>query len=472
MRCRLLLVTSALAAANLALAGDWPTYGRTAARSNATPERLPMPLELRWTHASANPPRRAWPGPARRDAYSKIENLTPRLGFDAAFHVAVAGGRVYFGSSSEDKLICLDLATGKPLWTFFADGPLRFAPVVEQGRVLFGSDDGRVYALDASDGRLLWQYRAAPQDRYVPGNGRMISVWPVRTGVVVYDGIAYFCAGMFPMQGTYLVALDAADGKEHWKHSLSNIPPQGYLLASRTRLYVPTGRGSPFMFNRADGKLIRAAGGGGGTFALLTGDVLVSGPGKTGQLALFDGAGDDHLATFAGNHMIVSSGRAFMQTDTALSALNRTRYLELARERRELGKQQDALRAKLKLTQRLAASNYTQTVREQITTIGRRLDQITTELRACLLWKIECRNPFSLILAGNMLLAGGDGAVAAYTVSEGQLAWTGEVRGKAYGLAVADGCLLVSTDAGAIHCFAVVDRAAGPSRLDDTEADR
>ncbi len=464
MRRRLWLVTSALAVANVALADDWPTYGRTAARSNATSESLPLPLELRWTHTSANPPRRAWPGPARRDAYSKIENLSPRLGFDAAFHVAVADGRVYFGSSSEDKLVCLDLATGEPVWTFFADGPLRFAPVVEQGRVLFGSDDGRVYALDAPDGRLLWQYRAGPENRYVPGNGRMISVWPVRTGVVVYDGLAYFCAGMFPMQGTYLVALDAADGKERWKHKLNEFAPQGYLLASRTRLYVPTGRGSPFMFNRADGKLIRAAGGGGGTYALLTEDELISGPGKTGQLALFDGAGDDHLATFPGNHMIVSSGRAFMQTDTALSALDRTRYLELARERRELGRKQGALRAKLKVTQRVAAADHTQTVRDQITTIGRRLDQITTELRACLLWNIECHNPFSLILAGTTLLTGGDGSVAAYTAGEGKLVWAGEVRGKAYGLAVADGCLLVSTDACAIHCF------AGPSQGDGAEA--
>ena len=69
--------------------------------------------------------------------------------------------------------------------------------------------------------------------------------------------------------------------------------------------------------------------------------------------------------------MIVSAGRAFMQTDTALSALNRTRYLELARERRELGRKQGALRAKLKATQRVAAADHTQTVRDQITTIGR-----------------------------------------------------------------------------------------------------
>ena len=40
-----------------------------------------------------------------------------------------------------------------------------------------------------------------------------MSVWPVRTGVVVENGVAYFGAGLFPQEGQYLCAVSAADGK-------------------------------------------------------------------------------------------------------------------------------------------------------------------------------------------------------------------------------------------------------------------
>ena len=59
-------------------------------------------------------------------------------------------------------------------------------------------DDGCVYCLEARDGRLLWRHRVGPEDRRLPGNGRMISLWPVRCGVVVDGGTAYVCAGLHP----------------------------------------------------------------------------------------------------------------------------------------------------------------------------------------------------------------------------------------------------------------------------------
>ena len=121
------------------------------------------------------------------------------------------------------------------LWAFTTEGPIRLAPTVTQGRVYAGSDDGCVYCLDAASGTLLWKYRAVPEDRRMPGNGRMISRWPVRSGVAVDRGplrtngepeeapplIAFFSAGLFPEEGVYLCAVDAESGAEVWKEKIS-----------------------------------------------------------------------------------------------------------------------------------------------------------------------------------------------------------------------------------------------------------
>ena len=51
------------------------------------------------------------------------------------------------------------------------------------------------------------------------------------------------------------------------------------------------------------------------------------------------------------------------------------------------------------------------------------------------------------------MVGGGDGEVIAVDARNGNQLWKREVPGKAYGLALADGNLLVSTDEGTIHCF-------------------
>ncbi|MFM1557066.1 MAG: PQQ-binding-like beta-propeller repeat protein, partial [Limisphaerales bacterium] len=84
---------------------------------------------------------------------------------------------------------------------------------------------------------------------------------------------------------------------------------------------------------------------------------------------------------------------------------------------------------------------------------GRRLDEISAAMKACFLWRVDCAQPHSLVLAGNTLFAGGNDEVAAYSTADGKQIWTGKVNGAALGLAVAHGRLLVSTHKGTIHCF-------------------
>jgi hypothetical protein len=172
--------------------GGWLTYRHDSARSGMTIERLDMPLALRWTFEPTHAPKPAWPVPGEE---------MERMHFDNAHHITADRGLVYFGSSVDNKVYALSARSGKTRWTFTTEGPIRFAPAIWKNRIYVGSDDGHVYCLKARNGKLIWKYRAGPSDEKVLGNGRMISLWPVRTSVLVEDGTVYFGAGVFPYEG-------------------------------------------------------------------------------------------------------------------------------------------------------------------------------------------------------------------------------------------------------------------------------
>jgi outer membrane protein assembly factor BamB len=47
----------------------------------------------------------------------------------------------------------------QPAWTFKSGGAIWSSPVVADGTVYFGSNDGNIYALNAKSGKAVWQYK-------------------------------------------------------------------------------------------------------------------------------------------------------------------------------------------------------------------------------------------------------------------------------------------------------------------------
>ena len=342
----------------------WTTYRHDNARSGVTTVDLTTPLSLRWTFQPTHAPKPAWSEPA--------EELE-RMHSDNAYHVTTVGGRVYFGSSVDNKVYALSAKTGKVQWTFFTEGPVRYAPTVWKGRIYVGSDDGYVYCLGVKNGRLIWKYRAGPSDEKVLGNGRMISLWPVRTSVLVDEGVVYFGAGVFPYEGLYICALDAKDGMPIWKNDtvgdlehevvFGGISPQGYLIASENVLYVPSGRAMPAAFDRKSGRFLYylfPPGKIGGTWALLDESNLVAGvdlsgtPTKVTYDELTGQRKDDVHAWFPGMDLVVTPDFAYTLTGDGIYAIDRAEYLNISdrrdairREQRELGSKLEDLRDKL-----------------------------------------------------------------------------------------------------------------------------
>jgi len=430
---------------------DWPAYMHDNFRSGVTEAQLELPLELAWTFKALYPPSPAWPAPAKQDFFHDHFDLRPVETYDWAFHVIAQTDTIYFGSSSQDKVYALDAGNGKVRWTFVADGPVRFSPVFSDGRVYAGSDDGCVYCLSGDDGSLVWKCRVAPDERLVPGNGRMISLWPIRTGLVVDDGVVYCTAGLFPEQGTYLAALDARTGSVKYRQRVE-ISPQGYMLASGQRLYVPTGRTNPAIFSREQGTIEGQLPSAGGAYALLIEDVLVTGPGR-GPKVLQGGDVNtkDGIATFGGLRMVVRGPVAYMQSERQLSAFDRGRYLELSRQRTQLDRTRSTVKKSLEKMQK--DQPEAEQARRQIGDLTAQISRLDAQMKACYLWTVECGHPYAMIMAGGILFLGGDHMIAAVDSTKGDVVWTGRVEGKAHGLSVANGALYVSTDAGFVHCF-------------------
>ncbi len=315
---------------------DWPTYRHDAQRTGITSEQLVLPLSKSWTFVSAHKPERAWPAPFRENPYSGVK-VEPLLTFDHAFQPIACGNSVFFGSSSDHQVYCLDASSGRIKWTFYAEGPVRICPTFYQGRLYFGSDDGIIYCLEAKTGREVWRHLAGPSSDKIPGNEQIISRWPVRSGVLVEEGRVYSAAGLFPArEGSYLFALDAYDGKQVWKQKI-NQATQGYLLATPGRIFVPSGKLTPLTYNRANGDYVNQVSGPRGNFALIVDDVMVSGPGISGgNLVALDQANKQYrVANFKANKAVISSNSVFLASGTEVIRRNRKPFILRSLEKRK-----------------------------------------------------------------------------------------------------------------------------------------
>ncbi|MGH7199665.1 MAG: PQQ-binding-like beta-propeller repeat protein, partial [Planctomycetaceae bacterium] len=276
----LLSVLATMALTNSLSAGDWPMWRHNPARTAVAPDALPEDLHLQWTLAL----------PAARPAWPESQ---PKLRFDASYEPVVAGGRMFVGSTVNDSLTAYDAKTGRRLWRFYTDGPVRFAPAVANGRLYAVSDDGHLYCLDAASGELVWKVNGGPAEQRILGNDRLISMWPARGGVVVAEGTAYFTASIWPSMGIFIHAVDAESGQILWTNSetggqftvhphgapsFGSIVPQGYLAVSGERLFVPGGRSLPAVFDRQTGDLLHFQFGGksSGGYAVTVGERFYS----------------------------------------------------------------------------------------------------------------------------------------------------------------------------------------------------
>ncbi|MEZ6050451.1 MAG: PQQ-binding-like beta-propeller repeat protein [Planctomycetaceae bacterium] len=290
----------------------------------------------------------------------------------------------------------------------------------------------------------------------------MISRWPIRTGLLVDQGVAYFGAGIFPHEDVYLYAVDAADGSLIWKQDnisaadagRNDLSPQGYLLATDELLIVPSGRSMPALFDRKTGEFLakrtyswRSDAGGiiGGTRALLAdGQLYASGPHH--YLAVDQETGVTGFGWFEGRQLVVQGDDVFFATGKAVVRANREQYAVNSRERHTLEGQVNDLQRKLYRPDE-NESQY----REQLTEVLAKIESIA---KVGFQWEQQTNADAGLLVTSDLVFVGGVRNVTAYALDSGDVVWTAEVEGEASALAAANGHLIVGTTSGHVYAFA------------------
>jgi outer membrane protein assembly factor BamB len=237
---------------------NWPMWRFDHGRSAATPEKLSETLYLQW-QIRFSPREPVWDDPLNQDL----------MQFDRIFEPIVYDQKIFLGFNDQDKVIALDINTGRELWHYFADGPVRLPLAANGGNIYFTSDDGYCYCLNANTGDPVWKLNLAPAPNKLLGNKRMISMWPARGGIVIKNDILYTAASIFPMMGTFIYAIDANNGRILWKNdgtgsnyilqphkspAFADIAPQGSFTISGDKLLVAGGRTVPAAFDLKTGE--------------------------------------------------------------------------------------------------------------------------------------------------------------------------------------------------------------------------
>ena len=408
-----------------AWADNWWTTRHGLDRNPVSQVQLTLDqMRTAWVDEAPAPPTPAWYGPAKWDAYAELPNLRSMRDYDAVDHTTLVDGRVYVGSTTCEDVRCLDAQTGELLWRFVTDGPVRIAPTVRDNRVWFGSDDGHAYCLEAETGKLVWRFAPVKAERKVLNDGRFISCWPIRTGVAVEDGLAYFAASLLPWKPTYLCAVDAESGSVDadgcFVQAMENQTLEGPWAVTEKLLIAPQGRVAPLVFAKQDGRLLGELSGGGGSFVVVTPEqnVLLGSDAQKNQWMVRSNPSSreqEKVASF--------------QDANALAVVGQRTFLLSAGE--------------------LIASDSGQ---EQP------------------VWKVPSPGALTLVAASDVILVGGVDRVEAYAGDSGESLWHQRVQGRVLGISVADGIVTASTDTGRIYGFRWDEAGVPPSQAPESAA--
>jgi hypothetical protein len=145
------------------------------------------------------------------------------------------------GPPAENTVWCVNIADASPCWLGNRfHGNIVASPTMRGNRVYVGTLDGRVIALNATDGAFVWEYNS-------------LTGQPVRDFVLPDRGSQnlYFSAG-----NKVIALTEAADQNsvmEDWTNVTINAPSVPILLFGSTHLFLGDGDGRLHRLSTVDG---------------------------------------------------------------------------------------------------------------------------------------------------------------------------------------------------------------------------
>ena len=180
---------------------EWPTYRHNVNRSGRS--KFPITTNLKQTWKS-------------------------QIGGELS-SVTVAGGLVFVAQRDRNTVHAIRSADGEQAWRFTAGGTVDSPPTIDSGRVYFGSADGSVYCLRASDGRSSGELESRRPNVVSWPMVESNRLGPYTAACSIDDAAVYCSAGRssFLDGGINVVKFDAESGQVLTSYTSYDLDPDG-----------------------------------------------------------------------------------------------------------------------------------------------------------------------------------------------------------------------------------------------------
>jgi outer membrane protein assembly factor BamB len=142
---------------------------------------------------------------------------------------------ILYAGSNDGYLYALDASTGSLLWRYKTGGPVTSSPLIANGIVYVGSKDHYVYAINATNGTLDWRYKTA--------NAVLSSA--ALSGNSLYIGST----------DGYLYALNATSGTLTWRYATHKAISTTPVVSNNT-VFVTSNNGILYALDATQGTLL------------------------------------------------------------------------------------------------------------------------------------------------------------------------------------------------------------------------
>lgn len=200
---------------------EWPTMQGNPQRFGFSADKqLRPPLEL------------VWHFPIEKEANSPI----------------VSNCKVFFGCG-DGNYYALDADTGELKWSTKTGEHIGNCGVVYDGAVYVGSSDGYLYAFNQESGRILWKYKTGVRPK--PYEERKDVTHGVDGAPVIYEGKVIFGAW-----DAHVHAVDVKKGSLIWKTRLGGPVHWCSPGLGKGRVYIGSTDGCAYCIDAGDGKVV------------------------------------------------------------------------------------------------------------------------------------------------------------------------------------------------------------------------
>jgi outer membrane protein assembly factor BamB len=176
----------------------------------------------------------------------KLNGEKWKLELDATIHSSpiLADQTLYMGSE-EGQLYAIDATDGKVIWQAPAEGKIRSSAAVYGDELFILDSTSKLYGFDRLTGKEKWRVQLS--DTYAKEG--LFDQWDYYiSSPTIVDDIIYIGS-----EGDYFYALNRKDGSEVWKAKMTSAV-HGKAVVTDDRVYVADRLGTIFAFDRKSGK--------------------------------------------------------------------------------------------------------------------------------------------------------------------------------------------------------------------------